>query len=255
MFSWIVSGFGPLTLAWRCGLARDDAAAWGEPREFRLFAKFECGPHQMDVSLRRRFRLRRLEVDEFQHPIVIDRGAATVARQQRRRDARDAGQQNLVERLFQHVQTRDADDRIDVAADDDLQHNRRAFRHQHLVAEFLGAPFEVGDGTGAALLAIEAKLVVVGRTPLGVFEAVRQQQQTAVERHGLNLLAPDFIGDAHHREAEILLTQPHLPQQFLGEGPHFLLGRRFGAVEVFAEARRLGAEATRNSRGSGTTLN
>ena len=66
---------------------------------------------------------------------------------------------------------------------------------------------EVGDGAGAALLAIEAELVVVGRAALGVLEAVRQQQQPAVEGDGLDLFAPELVGDADHREAEILLAE------------------------------------------------
>ena len=65
--------------------------------------------------------------------------------------------------------------------DDDLEDDRRALGDEHLVAEFLGLGLEVGDGAGAALLAVEAELVVVGRAALGVLEAVRQQQEPAVE--------------------------------------------------------------------------
>ena len=214
-------------------------AAVRQPAQLRLLAKLMGGPHQVDVGLRLRLRRRRLQVDQLEHPVVIDRRAAAIARQQRRGHARDAGQQHLVERLFQHVQAGDADDGIDVAADDDLEDDRRAFGDQHLVAEVLGLDLEVGDGAGAALPAIEAELVVVGGAALGVLEAVRQQQQPALEIDGLHLLAPELVGEADHREAEILLAQAHAaaaaPRPAAAD---FGLGQRLGAVEGLAEARR-----------------
>ena len=180
----------------------------------------------------------------LEHPVVIDRRAPAVARQQRRGHARDAGQQDLVDRLLQHVQAGDADDRIDVAADDDLQDDRRAFGDQHLVAQLLGLALEVGDGAGAALPAVEAELVVVGRAALGVLQAVRQQQQPALERDGRHLLAPELVGDADHREAEILLAQAQLPQRAPRRG-------RETRPWLTASTCRAAARRRRPLRGSG----
>ena len=176
-------------------------------------------------------------------PVVIDRRAAAIARQQRRGHARDAGQQDLVDRLFQHVQAGDADDRIDMAADDDLEDDRRAFGDEHLVAQVLGLGLEVGDGAGPALAAIEAELVVVGGAALGVLEAVRQQQQAALEVDGLTCSRQNSLVEAHHREAEVLLAQVHGAQQRPPPSPAGRLGERPGAVEAFAEAGGLGADA------------
>ena len=213
-----------------------------QPAQFRLLADLIRGAQQMHIRLGLRFRRRRFEVDQLRHPVVIDGRAAAVARQQRGGDAGDAGQQDLVERLFQHVEAGDADDGVHVAADDDLEDDGRALGDEHLVAEVLGLDLEVGHGAGAALLAVEAELVVVGGAALGVLEAVRQQQQAPLEIDGLDLLAPELVGEADHREAEILLAEAHAFQQVLR---HFLkdwLSEQAGAVERLADAGGLGAD-------------
>jgi hypothetical protein len=184
-----------------------------------------------------------VQVDQLGDPVVVDGGAAAVARQQRRRHAGDAGQQHLVEGLFEHVQAGDADDGVDVAADDDLEDDWRPLGDEHLVAELLGLDLEVGDGAGAALLAVEAELVVVGGAALGVLEAVRQQQQAALEADGRHLLAPEFVAQGDHGEAEVLRAEAHLPEQVLAHLLQALLGERPGAVEGPADAGRLGADA------------
>ena len=48
---------------------------------------------------------------------------------------------------------------------------------------------------------------------------MRQQQQPAVEGDGLDLLAPELVGDADHREAEILLAEAQLAEKIF---PQFL---------------------------------
>lgn len=122
-----------------------------------------------------------------------------------------------------------------MAANDDLEDDRRAFRNQHLVAEVLGFDLEVGNRAGATFPAVEAKLVVVGGTAFRVLETVRQQEEPALEVDGLHLLAPEFVADADHREAEVLLAQAEVLQQvlahFLKRGSH----QGLGAVERLAE--------------------
>src|SRR5215831_8200233 len=118
-----------------------------------------------------------------------------------------------------------------MAADDDLEDDGGALGDEHLVTELLGLRLEVGDGAGAALLAVQAELVVVGGAALRVLEAVRQQQQPALEVHGLDLLAPELVSQRDHGEAEELLAEFHLPQERLGRLLQSLPGERAGTVE------------------------
>src|SRR5690242_3097844 len=92
----------------------------GEPAHFRLLAGLVGGTHQVDVAARLDRGRLDLEVDHLGDPVVIDRGAPAVARQQRGGHAGDAGQEDLVDGLFQHVQAGHADDGVHVAADNDL---------------------------------------------------------------------------------------------------------------------------------------
>jgi hypothetical protein len=138
---------------------------------------------------------------------------AAVATEQRHRHAGNAREQDLVDRLFEHVQARDADDRIDVARHDDLQHDRRAFAHQHLVAELFGLRAEVADVACPALLAVEAELVVVRGAALRVLQAVRKQHEAAVERNGRDLFAPELVREHHHRACTA--QSAHLVRQTL----------------------------------------
>src|SRR5205085_2798729 len=101
------------------------------------------------------------QVDQLGDPVVIDGGAPAVAGQKRGRHARHAGQEDLVEGLFEDVEAGDADDGIDMTADDDLQDNGGPLRDEDLVPQLLRLDFKVGDRAGAALLVIEAELVVV----------------------------------------------------------------------------------------------
>ena len=58
------------------------------------------------------------------NPVLIDRSVATVAGQKRNCHTRNASQHDFVDGFFQHVQTRHANNRIDMAANDDLQNDR-----------------------------------------------------------------------------------------------------------------------------------
>ena len=96
---------------------------------------------------------------------------------------------------------------------DDLQHDRRPFGHQHLVAELLGPHLVIGDGAGPAIFAIEAEFVIVGRTAFDVLQTVRQQHHAAFERNRQELPFPEGIADQHHREPEVLPGQAQLSEQ------------------------------------------
>jgi len=75
---------------------------------------------------------------------------------------------------------------------------------------------------GAAFLAVQSELIVVGGAAFGMFEAVRQEEQPPLEIDGLDLLAPKLIGNGDHGEAEVAFGQFHAPEQFL---PHLLKAR------------------------------
>ena len=63
----------------------------------------------------------------------------------------------------------------------------------------------------------------------------RQQQQPALEVDGLDLVAPELVGQRHHREAEVLLAQAQVAQQLLGGGLQVLLFLRPAALSPFAD--------------------
>src|SRR5262249_8206314 len=153
--------------------------------------------------------------------------------------------------LFQHVEAGNPDDRIDVAADDDLQDDGRPFRDEYLVTQLLGLDLEVGDGAGAALLAVQAELIVVGGTALGILEAVRQQQQAPGEWDGLHLLAPELVADRHHGEAEVLLAQPESREQLAGHRPQALTRKRDSSIKALPQVEAAARTRSRSSRVSG----
>ncbi len=158
-------------------------------------------------------RQRLVFVQALPDPGFIERGVLAVARMQRHGVRRHAGDQHLVDRLFQHVQAGDSQNAIDVAADDDLQHDRRTFGDEHLVAELFGPHLVVGDRTGAAFFAIQPEFVVLGRAAFGVLEAMRQQQHPSLERRREELPLPEEVADQHHHEAEIFLRLIQFGQQ------------------------------------------
>ena len=128
-------------------------------------------------------------------------------------------------------------------------------RHQHLVAELLGLRAEVADLAGAALLAVEAELVVVGGAAFGVLQAVRQEHQPAVERNRRDLLAPELVREHDHREAEELLAEAerfqnlrrHLARRFLRERLRFVEDLQYCSTAARIESRM--------ARSCGTSLN
>src|SRR5689334_15870271 len=85
---------------------------------------------------------------------------------------------------------------------DDLQDDRGTFRDENLIAELLSADFVIGDGTGAAFLAVETEFIVVGRTSFGVLQAMRQQQQPSLERDRQKLLLPERVSQHNHGKPE-----------------------------------------------------
>ena len=85
-------------------------------------------------------------IDHRADPVDVGRRVAAAGFDQRHGHARDAGQQDLVERLLQRVEARHAQHRVDVPAEDDLHHRGRAFGDHHVVAERLGIGPQVRSG-------------------------------------------------------------------------------------------------------------
>ncbi len=186
--------------------------AWRQSRQFRLFAHRVGRAHQMNITFRLLFR-GRVQLDQLGHPIIIHRGAAAIARQQRSGHARNAGEEDFIERLFQHIQASNADDGINMAADDDFQDDRCPLGDKNLVAQLLRLHLEIGHRASPALFTIQAKLIVVGGAAFRVLETVRQQQESPRKGDALHLFAPELVADGDHRETEILIAQGETLQQ------------------------------------------
>src|SRR5262245_1918229 len=108
-----------------------------------------------------------------------------------------------------------------MARDDDLEDDRRPLGDEHLVAQILGARLEVRHRAGSTLSTIESELVVISGTALGVLQTVWQEKESTIEGDGLDLLAPELVGDHDHRKAEVLLGLAHLRQQVLADRLQF----------------------------------
>src|SRR5262245_7266640 len=104
-----------------------------------------------------------------------------------------------------------------MSGDDDLKDDRCAFADENLVAEFLGADLEVGDRALSTLLAIESELIVVRWASLGIFQAMRQEQQSAIERYSRDLLTPELIHARDERDAKVLLAKPLFTEKVIGK--------------------------------------
>ena len=108
---------------------------------------------------------------------------------------RDTRQHNLVDCFFQNVQAGDTQNPVDVTRHDDFQDDWRSLGDQNLVAKLFGANLVICDRTGTAFFAVEAKFVVVGGAPIGVFQTVGQQQQATFKRNRQELLLPEEVAD------------------------------------------------------------
>ena len=181
------------------------------------------GPHQRNITdgglSRGLFKL----LQHIPNPRLIKRRVLAVTRVQGNRVRRNPGDQHLVDRLLEHVQARNPQDRVDVARHNDLQNNRRALGHKHLVTQLLSPNLVIGDRAGSALLAIEPEFVVIGRAPFGVLQAVRQQQHPPMKRDRQELLLPEEIPDQHHRKTEELFRKLQAIQQIPSVALQFVL--------------------------------
>ncbi len=83
-----------------------------------------------------------------------------------------SGQEDLAEGLFQRVEASRPEDRVGLAAEDDVDHRRRAFGDQHLVAFLPGHGAELREAARPAIAAREPVLVILGLAPGGVAEAM-----------------------------------------------------------------------------------
>ena len=134
--------------------------------------------HQMDVAAGLGTAVGMNRVNHVVYPVLVNRRIPAIAGQQWHGQARNARQQDLVDRFLQDIQAGNSHNRVHVPADNDLQDEGRALGDQDFVTHrFRGSP-EVRDAASPALHAVQPVLVVVGRTPLRVFQTVRQQKQT-----------------------------------------------------------------------------
>ena len=123
---------------------------------------------------------------------------------QRNRDARDRGGFHIRECALEHRQATHANDRVDLAGLNQRHHERGAFGDQHGIAQPLGFRLQILNRAESALLAEEPEFVERRGTPVLDAEALRQQQQTALERDGRQLFAPDFVAE---QNADVVRVQ------------------------------------------------
>ena len=133
------------------------------------------------------------EMDHVPNPIEIDRGVLAVILKQRYRYARNRSGFHIGECLLQNGEAAHSDDGIDLPGLDQRHHQRRAFRHQHSVAEFLRFFLQILNGTQPALLAEQTELIERSRTAILNPQALRHQQQPALKGNRRQMLAPDFV--------------------------------------------------------------
>ena len=159
----------------------------------------------------------------FVHPVFVHRRVAAIAGKQRDRHTRDSREQDLVDRLLKHVQTGNANDRIDVATDDDFQYDRRPFGDEHLVSHLFRFRAKIRDAASATSLAIQTVFVVVRRTTLRMFQAMWQEKQAARRRCRSDLIAPKLRRKYDHRPANIALGKPHIFKRCPHDSLHLVL--------------------------------
>ena len=186
---------------------------------------------QRQVTAGERLRQWLVLLENVPDPRLVQRRVLAVTGVQRDGVGGHTGDQHLVDRLLEHVETGDSENPVNVATDDDLQHHRRPLGHQDLVPQLLGSHLVVGNRTGSAFLAIEAKFVVLGRTALGVFQAVRQQQHPSLKGHCQELPLPEKIAYQHGSKTEILLGQFEFLKQFPAPGLQLSTVKGLGPVQ------------------------
>ena len=141
-----------------------------------------------------------------EHPVFVDFGVVTRVTQERNRQRRDTDLQHFIECFLEHVQTGNAEDAVDLAGGDQLEHDRRAFGDEDVVSHALADAVEVGDRTEPAVVAMKLNVVELCGAILGLLEAVRHQEKALLERNGGKLFAPIFIIKEHHRETDVSLV-------------------------------------------------
>ena len=160
----------------------------GEPAIHLLTQRGEIHPPRLVVGG---------EVDVVPHPVEIHRGIDAVILQQRHGDARDGGRLHIRKSALQHGDAAHADNGLDLPRLDERHDDGRALRHQDRVAEPLRLRLQILDGAEAALLAEQAEFIERRRAFALDAEALREQEEPALERHRGQRLAPELVVQQH----------------------------------------------------------
>src|SRR5262245_25490292 len=94
---------------------------------------------------------------------------------------RDSALYDFLKSFVEDVEAGDSQNAIDITADDHLEHDRRAFSDHDLVTELLRLDLEIADGACAAILAMQAKLIVVRAARFDMFQTMRQEKNPFVK--------------------------------------------------------------------------
>ena len=150
------------------------ANSWQQAFEV-VFEHLRRCAHQRHIAGGRFVRQGFVLVQYVPNPGFVQSGVHAITGMQWHRIRWHTSDQDFVDRFFQDVQTRHAQDAINVSRHNDLQNNGRSFSNQNLVAQLLSANFVIRNRTCAAAFAVESEFGIFGRATFGVFQTMWQQ--------------------------------------------------------------------------------
>jgi len=158
------------------------------------------------------------EAHRLQQPVEVQGGVAAAVAKQRNRHARHADRLDPRENLLERREATGADERLDLPRLDHRRHRARALGDQRDVTESLRLGQQFVDGAAPAPPAEQSQPVEDGGARVGVAQALRKQQQSAVERHGGQRVAPGLVVNEHGRVGHVRFVEPRLGDDGAGVG-------------------------------------
>jgi hypothetical protein len=191
------------------------------------------------------------ERDDF---VKLGDGLETSVDQERGGDVRDAEVAGALEGFLQGIETRDTEKGVGLAADDHLDDGRGAFGDEDVVTERLRFGLDGGDGTGAAAGAFETEGVVDAATDGDLAQAVGKKEKPAGKGDGGETVAPEFVGERDHGEAEEVVGKSEASEERAGELFEARTAEGRGEVDVGDETAGVLADFSAEERVGGDAL-
>jgi hypothetical protein len=164
--------------------------------------------------------------------VKLGGGLETPVDKERGGDVRDAEVADALEGFLEGIETGDAEECVGLAADDHLEDGRGAFGDEDVVAEGLGLGLEGGDGTCAAAGAFETEGIVDAAADGDLAQTVGKKKKPAGIGDGGETVAPEFVGERDHGEAEEVVGQSETAEERTGELFEARTAEGRGAVDV-----------------------